>query len=483
MFHWEKKEIIKYLIGKTVEIKKIETPPLIDGNLDDSCWNKLKVYDEFIPKSKELWNKPMPTINATSFKICHDNRTIYLAVTCRQQTSGITAKAKNPSDPLIRGDDRVIISLYPWQVWHCGLPLGAKITITAGGLVAENGEGYGERYWKTGTQAIVNTNSEGYTIEAAIPFKAVMFSPDNGRLCKFNIQRVVQGPTPERSAWYPINIGRTFAVFERSDSGALLSGFPYKAIPNSTTNIAEIPIMEENWEFHILQSPSNVTWPEWPNESIIVTGGKTVLLSKNFYDIQPGHSYDLEVDYSGTGSCEPSLVWFARAMDGISNISDIVDAVKHVDSPTVSEEHNFETSRIRSVAPVNADAIRFQLLCVGDVQVNAVRLVPHFPLDVCVDIDADADKLVTGHVVALRATIHNISNKTITGLKVNLAYPHGVDRRVQAVSPSNTLKQGDLTQALWWLTPIYTMGQADFVVIVEADDMPRIVERTRWPEK
>jgi len=73
-------------------------------------------------------------------------------------------------------------------------------------------------------------------------------------------------------------------------------------------------------------------------------------------------------------------------------------------------------------------------------------------------------------------------DKTFENLRVHLAFPAGVDRVGQPVVAAGVLEPGKQTAALWTLVPVYTDGaEIDFVLVLEADNLPRTVIRTRGP--
>lgn len=471
------RKLLLDLSARCVNVGKVAAAPRLDGVLDDACWQAAAPHEGFLVGPSDPIpppaGKPSPppagivppcsnAIAQTTFRICHDGRYLYLAARCRQGN--------------LSGNDRIEVSLAPWQASHSGRALGATITLKADGAVIETSQGFGSTYWHARTRSAVKIENGGYLLEAAIPFMAFSFSPLNGSLCRFNIERhATGGSAPEQSAWYPTALGMTWARFDDADARDLVQSFAAATTVAINSGIVESNMNPKDWDAYSLAEPTGVKRSGKKGAGAQTGGGQATLIAKAYTPIQPGHKYDLEVESSGHGTCAPSLDWYARTSDGYVEVF-------NVDRNGLPlKASNESPGRATVTAPLKADAARFRVTCSGEAQVARCRLTPRLPLAVRVDLDTDADRLITGHVLGLQATVRNLTDKPIHGLRARLAFPAGVDRCGEAVAVADKLAPGATTQALWWLTPIYAVGQADFNIVTEADGVPAIVTSVRGP--
>ncbi|MDD5705423.1 MAG: DUF4838 domain-containing protein [Kiritimatiellae bacterium] len=475
----ERKATLAKLTDRLVGVKRVAVGPQLDGKGDDACWQGVAEYRSFIPASGSNGLAFAETSKyATSFKVLHDDQAFYFAVACRQDPASIVANAQERADKsAIEKDDRVSITLEPWQYRFRNTSGRVTVTATAGGLAVDKSDAYGVKYWNAGSRAVSRRTPDGYFLEVEVPFKSCLYSADRGPRLLFNVQRFVQGTAPEESAWYPAALGDAFACVEMGNNSRLVRDFDRPTMTPLNTGAVNLTIDRKGWESYVLKVPSVVTWPAKSGLPVRVMG-ESVLTSEAFLDVQSGHVYEVEADYKGSGACVPSVNWYRRTEVGYD---DVMAGVKF--GETRVEKASVKTARVLATAPANADAARLRLTCSGDVQVVATRLIPRLPLEVRLDLDTDVDYLAIGHVLTVQATIRNVSDKPIEGLTARMGYPAGVDLRSQAVSALASLKPGESTRALWWLTPVYAAGKKDFVavVVVEAAKMTRIVAKAKGP--
>ena len=94
--------------GMVVNITRVESPPLIDGKLDDAAWKNATILEPFIRVDTNQ-NAKTPTIG----RLCYDSNAFYVAIECTEpHTEQLKAEAKEKDGPVSR-DDCVEIFIQP----------------------------------------------------------------------------------------------------------------------------------------------------------------------------------------------------------------------------------------------------------------------------------------------------------------------------------------------------------------------------------
>ena len=165
-----------------------ESPPVIDGKLDESVWAAAEASDAFVqvePREGEL-----PT-ERTEIRALFDADHLYLAIHCfdREPSAIIGTQMKRDAD--LDTDDRVLIVLDTFEDHRNGYlfemnPVGAKLDA----LIASNGEDVNEA-WDAIWEGRAAIDGEGWSVELALPFKSLSFRPE---LTSWgvNVQRVLK---------------------------------------------------------------------------------------------------------------------------------------------------------------------------------------------------------------------------------------------------------------------------------------------------
>jgi|GEM_PF-6204253 len=84
-----------------VRVIHTQTPPTMDGKLDDLCWKGIPVYEQFTTLDEEI-----PAKQVTRVQCVYDSEKIYFAITCNESPEAI--KRINYADTEVRKDDSAI---------------------------------------------------------------------------------------------------------------------------------------------------------------------------------------------------------------------------------------------------------------------------------------------------------------------------------------------------------------------------------------
>ncbi len=153
-----------------VAIHKTESPPVIDGRLDDPVWEQATRFDRFIIFKPDYGK---PASEKTIVLMAYDRKTVYFAFDCRDSNpSGIKA-AMSKRDG-IDMDDWIGIVLDTYGDKQSGFlfmvnPLGVQ----QDGMI--NADGNGNSSFDTVWESKGIITKTGYTVEVSIPFKSLRY--------------------------------------------------------------------------------------------------------------------------------------------------------------------------------------------------------------------------------------------------------------------------------------------------------------------
>jgi hypothetical protein len=180
----------------SVQGVKLETPPLIDGVLDDDAWQQAAKVERFIDP---FTGKEPP--DRTIAWIAYDNLAIYVAFHCLDpHPSGIVSHSIQPGASF-EGEDYVAVTIDPQNTrsWS-GLN---RFRVNALGTQGEElaGGRAGKREWRGVWQAASKRTEDGWTVEMRIPW-AMLSNVKGGssKTISLNFMRY-QRRTQTRSYW------------------------------------------------------------------------------------------------------------------------------------------------------------------------------------------------------------------------------------------------------------------------------------------
>jgi hypothetical protein len=200
-------ESSKYVSKKSaVEITKFVAPPVIDGVLDDLVWANAPVFGDFL--QIQPGDNVAPT-HPSEVLMAYDAKNLYVAFRIKQDREHVRSTVARRDN--IFSDDYVLLYIDTFndqrQAYVIAFnPLG----IQADGTFTE---GRGEDY---SVDLVMESKGvlteDGFTIEAAIPFKSLRYEAGKNKQWGLHIFRRVKYKNGELNSWMPSN---------RSISGSL----------------------------------------------------------------------------------------------------------------------------------------------------------------------------------------------------------------------------------------------------------------------
>ncbi|HUR98097.1 MAG TPA: sugar-binding protein, partial [Pyrinomonadaceae bacterium] len=182
-----------------VQIPKFTAPPVIDGVLNDEVWKSAAVFGDFLQTSPG--DNVAPT-HPTEFMMAYDSKNLYMAYKIKQDPSTVRATVARRDN--IFNDDYVLVYIDTFNDQRQAYviffnPLG----IQADGTYTE---GRGEDY---SVDLVMESKGvlteDGFTIEAAIPFKSLRYEAGKDKKWGLNIFRRVKYKNNEYNSWMPDN--------------------------------------------------------------------------------------------------------------------------------------------------------------------------------------------------------------------------------------------------------------------------------------
>lgn len=148
-----------------------DTPPTIDGSLNDAVWGSATVINELFQREP---NPGEPVSEKTEFLFLFDHNNLYVGVHCYDDPKGITAKELS-RDVSLGEDDRVQIILDTYLDGRSGywFQIGPRGSI-GDALVNENGKDF-NKSWDGLWDGKAKITNDGWEGELIIPFKTLAF--------------------------------------------------------------------------------------------------------------------------------------------------------------------------------------------------------------------------------------------------------------------------------------------------------------------
>ena len=217
---------------KILKIPKLSSPPKIDGILDNLLWEKeaLKIEDflQFAPKEKGT-----PSEKTVAY-IGYDQKNLYIAVRCYDSESRkIRATITNRDNPF--DDDWILIILDTFNEKRRAYEFFINpVGVQGDAIRTEEGSDQNESVsWDTVFYTDGKIDEEGYTVEAAFPFKSLRFPDNDNKIWGIGIARniprkgeIITWPGMSREIPGIIVQGREISIQGRVEKGKNLEVMP-----------------------------------------------------------------------------------------------------------------------------------------------------------------------------------------------------------------------------------------------------------------
>lgn len=190
-------------VPPVIACKMASIAPVIDGKLDDACWNECIEAGNFI-----LMAKSSPAAEQTKAYVTYDEKNLYVAFKCFESCLdpvlnqlGAFKAEKKERDSAIWADDSVEVFLSPAED-----PSGYyHIAVNSKGIVYDSLGMIGPDSWNAGIKAAGQVGNSYWSVEIAVPLKDLGAKfPETGKYWRINLCRT-QRPKSEYSSWSPVD--------------------------------------------------------------------------------------------------------------------------------------------------------------------------------------------------------------------------------------------------------------------------------------
>jgi len=155
----------------------LDTPPVIDGDLSDACWESVPAISDFI-----YTDTGSPAAEKTIARIAYDNKNVYMAFDCKDtQPQAIRAQQKKRGGNLW-SDDNVTVFLDLFSEYKdSGL---SYFRVNACGTQEHQVQSSetAKTEWAGDWEAAAKINADGYSIEMRIPFSILKYDARNPKI-------------------------------------------------------------------------------------------------------------------------------------------------------------------------------------------------------------------------------------------------------------------------------------------------------------
>ena len=194
----------------TVRPTRTDTPPNIDGRLDDEIWSSAAKLTGFVQQS------PLdgaPATEETEVYVAYDAENIYFGFYASYEDPSIMRANRVDRDRAMMDDlFTVYFDTFMDQQRGYDFDVNAYGVQGDGIISAGSGKGrgpipYADRSWNTLFETGGQIVEDGFTAEMAIPFKSLRYpsrDQDEPHRWGFQIVREIKGKNQENQVWAPM---------------------------------------------------------------------------------------------------------------------------------------------------------------------------------------------------------------------------------------------------------------------------------------
>lgn len=201
LFLWTLLICLPYSVhSQTIEKRIYETrftekEPVIDGQMDDECWNLVDWGNDFIQRTPQ---ENVPPSQQTSFKILYDHNNLYLYIRAHDSVPSKISRRLTRRDN--EDGDRVTVEIDSYFDQQTAFYFTAMASGTKGdALVSEDGNSNDDSWNPVWYLKTIN-DSLGWCAEMKIPFSQLRFGKKTEHIWGLQISRILFR-NEEESAW------------------------------------------------------------------------------------------------------------------------------------------------------------------------------------------------------------------------------------------------------------------------------------------
>lgn len=226
----------------SINIKKLESPPSIDGKMNDACWKDIEFVKNFTQFEPNL--DTLPTYD-TQFKIAYDDQAFYFAAFLPDAQPDSILKELGYYDDVGANADYVCLFLDTYDDDQNGY--GFCLSVSGIQSDARYSETEGENWlWNAIWESKTQITDEGWYAEIKIPYSSIRFPEQEVQNWGLNVWRQLRRKR-ERSSWVPfdpngngfVNQWGSIKNISDIDAPLRLSLTPYLSLAHNRYNLKD----------------------------------------------------------------------------------------------------------------------------------------------------------------------------------------------------------------------------------------------------
>ncbi len=181
--------------ARSIVVVRTDTPPVIDGKLDEACWSKANVATDFTDYRIEQLAKEQ-----TLVRILYDDEYLYIAFECMEPDPNSIVGVERKYDQSLREEDYVTVRLDTFHDHRCAYTFGVNTLGTRYDARMGLLDYYDDDTWGCDWLVACTVEKDRWFAEMAIPICNMLFDRKDAVTWGLNFYRSEKS-IPERSYW------------------------------------------------------------------------------------------------------------------------------------------------------------------------------------------------------------------------------------------------------------------------------------------
>lgn len=222
----------------TTKAIESESPPTIDGELNDAAWNLVEWTTDYIEFQPDVGTPPT---EQTKMKIIYDEKNLYIAFRCYQADPSTIEKRMGRRDDF--PGDWVEINIDSYNDDRTAFSFTASVSgVKSDEFVSDNGNF--DESWNPIWYLDTKIDDEGWTAEMRIPLSQLRFGNEQEQIWGLQSTRRYFN-NEERSVWQPVPANPPGWVSEFGELRGLIGLTPQKQLEIQPYTVAQLDTYEE----------------------------------------------------------------------------------------------------------------------------------------------------------------------------------------------------------------------------------------------
>lgn len=159
--------------SKTVRVVRVETPPVIDGKLDDAVWQRADVITDF---HQIRPGDGTPPSEPTELYLLYDDDAFYIGARMHDNEPALIAAPTIRHGQGLGSDDRLVVIIDPFNTGRSGYRFETNANGIRHDALYQDVSSF-QSEWSVIWDTAATIDENGWNAELAIPFKSLPFDP------------------------------------------------------------------------------------------------------------------------------------------------------------------------------------------------------------------------------------------------------------------------------------------------------------------